>query len=365
MARTIKINPDRLVWARESVALSLEEMAKRVGVGVHIAEAWEDGVREPTFLQLTKLASTLLRTEAFFILPEDPEDEPSPAVSFRRFFDRTPSYAVLKEVEIAQARREDYLDLSSAIGEDIPLLPRDVLRAHAAKRTAHDIRNHLGVRSEDQVANGNLYHQHKLWIDAIESAGVLVFQCSNIGLEEFRGLAIDFDVAPVILLNGKDVVQARAFTLLHEFVHLWRGGNDFTLELDESDSAEERLSNQVAAELLMPQDLVDEHFSGDIGRLANKLGTSRLAMAYRLLELGHINRSEVRKVAGQSEKAKSSSGGNFYATNVRNVGRKYAHVVLEAMNLNVVSRHSAAELLRATKPGGLDKMYRALEGTRS
>jgi Zn-dependent peptidase ImmA (M78 family) len=55
------------------------------------------------------------------------------------------------------------------------------------------------------------------WRAAVERLGILVFQTSEIGLREMRGISIPHGPLPVSLLNSTDAPHGRIFTLLHEF----------------------------------------------------------------------------------------------------------------------------------------------------
>ena len=47
---------DRLKYARESLGLTMKEVEGRTGMGQSSLSAFENGVREPSFAHLTKLA---------------------------------------------------------------------------------------------------------------------------------------------------------------------------------------------------------------------------------------------------------------------------------------------------------------------
>ena len=48
------INPDVLVWARQTAGYSIEEAARKIGTSSAILEAWESGDKKPTLNQLRK-----------------------------------------------------------------------------------------------------------------------------------------------------------------------------------------------------------------------------------------------------------------------------------------------------------------------
>ena len=83
MSDPIPVNPDVLRWARDSMRLSLEEVAGRMNKRVSDIEAWERGDESPTYIQLERLAYDIYkRPVALFFFPDVP-DEDAVEQSFR------------------------------------------------------------------------------------------------------------------------------------------------------------------------------------------------------------------------------------------------------------------------------------------
>ena len=79
----IAVAPKILIWARESIGRNIEEVAKRLKVSENTVTSWESGQKNPTLLQLEKLAKTIYkRPLAAFFLPSPPT-EPAPPTDFR------------------------------------------------------------------------------------------------------------------------------------------------------------------------------------------------------------------------------------------------------------------------------------------
>src|SRR5690606_8944895 len=106
------------------------------------------------------------------------------------------------------------------------------------------------------------------FINQADDAGILVM-CSGVvqnnnyrklDVGEFRGFAMTDPLAPLVFINGADTKAAQMFTLAHELAHIW-AGQDALSDADasvESDHEAERWCNGVAAELLVPLELVTE-----------------------------------------------------------------------------------------------------------
>jgi transcriptional regulator with XRE-family HTH domain len=79
MARAENINPDILVWARESAGLSLEEAAERLGItsserssAVEKLEEIETGAKFPTRNQLMRISQVYRRPLITFYMKHPP-----------------------------------------------------------------------------------------------------------------------------------------------------------------------------------------------------------------------------------------------------------------------------------------------------
>ena len=166
------VNPDILVWARETAGLTLGGAVTKIGMrdahGVAAVDrlaALERGEKEPTRPVLVKMAQHYRRPLLAFYLAE-------PAKG-----------------------------LGNVLGGDITAA-----------------RYHEQPSPEDAFA---------LLRSQAEGSGVFVILKGDLGsyhtaiaVDAFRGFAIADDIAPFVVINDKDSIPAWSFTLLHELVHL-------------------------------------------------------------------------------------------------------------------------------------------------
>lgn len=255
------IKPALLVWARKSAGLDQAAVSAKLKAPLDKLKKWEAGEARPSIAQLRKLAEVYKRPLAVFYLADPPEDFQA-LHDFRRLSERplgSESYELRLEVRKAQYRREAALDIYAALGEKPPEFTAITSANSAPEPLAQSVRARLGIGLASQFAWHSEYDAFNGWKRAIEKLSVMIFQASDVDVEEMRGFSLALTPLPVIVLNIKDSVRARIFTLLHEFAHLMlREGGICDLGETPRDKSQaqkpEADANMVAGEVLVPRD---------------------------------------------------------------------------------------------------------------
>ncbi|GIV23771.1 MAG: hypothetical protein KatS3mg025_1430 [Bacteroidia bacterium] len=211
------------------------------------------------------------------------------------------------------------------------------------------------------------------WTDALrtlcqraEEAGILVVINSIVGnnthrklsVAEFRGFVLVDAYAPLVFLNGADSKAAQMFTLAHELAHVWLGYSaSFDLyELQPAHDAIEQACNRIAAEFLVPAQPFQEFWPEAKRRpkpfqaLARRFKVSAIVAARRALDLRLIAQEEFRAfyhdyIRREQRAAPSAEGGgDFYATQIPRLGRRFAEVVMQAVKEGSLLYHEAYRL---------------------
>lgn len=324
---------DLLVWARESAGFTQEELAKKIPVKTERLVSWESGVDKPTMGQLRKLAQAVKRPIAVFYLPEKPIDF-QPLKDFRLLPSTLHDWESPKlrfEIRQTEYRRELAIQLKELIGESVKNVPIQVNQTDKPWQVAQKIREYLSVSFEEQKQNTQPYEALAFWKKVIEKQDILVFQFSGVDIGESRGFSIGKFPLPVIAVNTKDTPRGRVFTILHELVHILLHETGIC-DLSESrqKAPEERrveiFCNQVAAEVLVPTELLSETElykqisieSGwddrALGALSQVFGASKETILRRLLSLNRVSEEYYktkRKEFLDQYEASVSKGGGF------------------------------------------------------
>lgn len=216
------VKPALLRWARETTGMNVDDAAPKIGVKPDRLRDWEEGRLRPSVPQLRNAARVYKRPFAVFFLSEPPP-QPEPPHDFRRFPDEeVPATSPALAFAMRRARRRHTVALE--LFDELEIAPRQ-LALHASieddpERVAARIRDWLGVSLEEQMRWRTEHAALNGWIAACEAHDILVFQTSDVSLDEMRGFSLSETLLPVVVLNAADLPRARAFTLLHEVAHL-------------------------------------------------------------------------------------------------------------------------------------------------
>jgi Zn-dependent peptidase ImmA (M78 family)/DNA-binding XRE family transcriptional regulator len=255
----VTVEPNILIWARESIGYDHDEAAKRVDVASETLSKWEHGEKKPTLVQLKKLAKLYKRPLAIFFLPSPPKEPPLPK-DFRSLPDnRLKPFSLKTRLAIRRARRLQSLatELSTISEHRFVTNIINITANESPEDAASSARKWLGVSIQEQLKWKNETHAFFEWKKAIESQGILVFQMP-MPIEETRGFSITDGDIPAIILNETDVQNAKIFSLFHELGHiLLNKGGLCDMEEDNFSSTEitqiEIFCNHFAGALLVPK----------------------------------------------------------------------------------------------------------------
>jgi Zn-dependent peptidase ImmA (M78 family)/transcriptional regulator with XRE-family HTH domain len=322
----IPINIEILKWARDAAGFSLIEAAERSKInpikqkgsrkaftpGERLA-IWESGEDTPSFRQLERIAKAYRRPILTFFLSNPPIEETS-LNDFRTVADRkilsSPELSALKRriellheniKNILQEEEQEPLSFVGKFTMDLP--PSDMAKE------IRKILNFLFIEQRRISSRASLLAElrkraHHCGIFVLFE-GDLGSHHSRIDPEEFRGMAICDEIAPLIVINKNDYKAAQLFTFIHEIGHILLGSSgisnfDSVSTLDHQFFEDkERYCNQVAAEFLVPSEILieiiprnEDEITSSIDYLSTYFKVSRLVIARRLYDLNAMNKDQ-------------------------------------------------------------------------
>jgi len=362
------VRPEVMRWARQSIGLSVADVALRLKKTVEEIESWETGGAFPSYPQLEKLAYQIYkRPLAVFFLPAPPE-EISPVREFRTLpTDDLQSLAADTHLHIRRAHAYQ-LALRELFGERNPgehciwkELP--ISRAHSVMEQAAAVRDYLGITLEEQVRWKEDGQALKKWRKAIEDKGIFIFK-ESFDQKDISGFCLVDSQFPVVYLNNSTTKTRQTFSLLHELAHLLLSVNGLSKfdqryieRLPDQEKQTERFCNAIAAEILIPSpdfQLQAKQFPADIERaseqqfsdLAARYGVSREAVLRRFLDQDRVTAAFYElKAKAWAAQQKKGAGGDWYASQNVYLSDRFAREVVSRHYKNQLSVEQAADLL--------------------
>ncbi len=376
-----KVNPEIIVWARETAGLSREQAAKKLGfqnssrsTATEKLAALENGDKEPSRPQLLKMEAQYRRPLLTFYLSRPPR-RGNRGADFRNFpkdnskSDEALLDSLVREVRARQsmvrAVLEDEAELLSFIGSH--------RLGDESEEVLESLRSLLGLDSKDYRAEPNADAGFRLLRKSAEKAGIFVLLKGDLGnyvtaldTSVFRGFSIADSIAPFVVINDHDARPAWSFTLLHETVHLLLGQTGVSGPF--GDSKLERFCNDVAGEFLLPArelDLAVLDDKGDyellleqVSALADQFNVSRTMVAYKaysarllshetFVRLGAAYRKEwsENRANDRERSSQRETGPNYYTVRRHRLGGRIVNLVRRLMAADALSTAKAARIL--------------------
>lgn len=333
-----KVFGQRLKTLREMRGLSQADLAEKMG-GTITPQAiykYEKGKMAPDSTVLILLAEVLETSPDAFLRPLGMRVE---GLAFRKqsglgVKKQKAVVTMVTEAVNRYAEIEDILGLDGVFDKSPFAMP--VSTFDDAKAVACRLREEWNL-GEDGIA--------KL-IPLLEEHHVRVIEIE--GEEKFDGLSGMAGAMPIVIVKKSDKTERKRFTALHELGHLVLNIPD-----DIEDKYREKLCNQFANEVLLPESVVRKRL-GDSGNkvlsmqelieLQKQFGISIDAIVYKLHEMGVLNDS---RFAAHFRK-KSNEAYKNYVEQSR-IGEEHSDrfecLVYKACAMQLVSLSKTIELL--------------------
>ncbi|MGC1119728.1 MAG: XRE family transcriptional regulator [Candidatus Methanofastidiosia archaeon] len=303
----VEVNPIVLKWLRESSGWKFEEVSKRLKTNIETVREFETGKKKPTLRQLKELSRIYKRPLAAFLLSEPEKEKPLPE-DYRMLpnregiFDKKTILALRK----ARSLQEISKELSSNIKYEIKPKIKEVALLDNPEIIAKEYREKFNLTEKKQKKFKDAYKLFNYLRDILEDMNILVFQFS-MPVEDARGFALADDFPTIIVVNMKDNINARLFSLMHEFAHILLG--ETVIDIPESSTTArnkiESWCNEFSSSFLLPKEIARTLFETEIKNLTDTKILNTLSRKYKvskgmllsnMYKLNYLSKSEYEEV---------------------------------------------------------------------
>lgn len=374
----VKIKPDVLKWTIESSGWDNDELAKKLNVSVRTLENWKTQNLGIEIKKLEKLSEYVKRPLAIFFLKTPPQE--SELTDYRKLpKDKTIKLTRTTITSIRNARYHQSVaqELMKIQGIDPkPKINAKITLQSSPEESAKTERKKLGFESEEillsKEAKKSVRDFYNVLRRKIESLNIFVFQ-GSMAIQEVRGLTLSEKFPRVIVINSKDVVQAKIFSLLHEYGHvlLRKDGMCIPQAMYTKNNSNgdvqiiENWCNRFAAAVLMPQkEFLEEYNKLEekekdvrkiINSLSNKFRASKQATIIRITTLtkNNVSSQEYQHILDELKdettknkpKKKTKGGPSAIDICISQKGRKFVSLVIESKRSKNINNSDVIDYL--------------------
>jgi Zn-dependent peptidase ImmA (M78 family)/DNA-binding XRE family transcriptional regulator len=371
MVKSLKVdvNPKVFKWLRESSGWSKEDIAKRLNTNIEIISAIEKGERQPTLRQLKDLAIAFKRPLASFLLSEPLKESPLPKdyrmlLDRKNVFDKKTIYTIRKARDLQEIGAELLININNSTKPDI----KKITITENPEKIALEFRDKFELDIEIQKKFKTSYEFFNNLRDIFEEMNILVFQFS-MPIEDARGFALTDELPNVIVINSGDTIEARLFSLMHEFGHILLG--ETVIDLPNisisTDHKIERWCNQFASEFLLPSKEARKVFESEgttltdsipLNRLSRKYKVSKSMLCYKMFNLKFITMDVYKEILNRYKPSdqelidsedtdKEKKGGGIPSDKkcLSEIGNKFVSIVANNYERNFITYTDALNFL--------------------
>lgn len=368
---SIKVNPEILKWVIDSAGWKEKDISKKLKVSQNVFDGWLKGELNPTLKQLEDLAKIVKRPLAVFFLPEAPKEKPLPK-DYRMLPEKTGEFDKKTILAIRRARRLQKIskELSENINANLNKLVSTVKQSEDSKKIAEKYREEFKFYADKQKKFKTPYEVFNFLRDTIEDKNIIIFQIS-MPIEDARGFTLVDDSPAIIVVNSRDQIEARIFTLMHEFGHALL--NESGVSMPENSlfvkdiESVEKWCNDFSSAFLLPETLAKLEFSQnkDVAKLSRAYKVSKAMLFYNMHKLNFITKEQYNafidkykpEISKQKEKAEKKGGFRPTADKqcLSERGQKFVSLVVNNVDKGFIT-HSDALGYLSIKAKNLDKV---------
>lgn len=360
----LKISPEVLRWARESISKSIDEVEKDTGIDKRRIRDLEQGYKNPSLPELKEMSKSYKRTIATLLLDKAPTEKGLPkdmrTVNSAELEDFHPS--TILAVRTARSLSKSFIQLRNELGI-IPIkFQYSATLSDSPKLKADFFREVLNLKALRSIENNNQFLDG--CIESVNSIGVAVFQLRLVQ-DGIRGFSlVDEEIPVIVIKRNNELPTSKTFTLFHEFAHILLNEGGICDMRHSSTYGIEKWCNAFAAEILMPEEefmsneiIKSKRNSKDLNwtkseliNLSNSFHVGPLSILRRLLENNLATEDFYREKHDLWNKpsfgrSKKAEGRNISKEMVKEKGRSYVSMAFKAYDQNRIDLKDLSDYL--------------------
>ena len=364
-----------LKWLIDSSGWSNDEIAKRLNTSTRNIQKIIEGKKKPTFRQLQELSGIFKRPIAAFLLSKPKAEKPKPK-DYRLLPDKVDKFDKKTLLVLRKTRRLQ--ELSRELSRNIKYETKTKLEKAKVidnpEKIAEKYRNIFELTLEKQRKFKTAYELFHYLRDVLEDMNIYVFQFS-MSVEDARGFVFVDDSPNVIVVNTKDNIEARLFSLMHEFGHILLGESVIDLP-DVASSSKDRIElwcNIFSASFLLPKPVANDIFIENkailtqrktLNYLSRKYKVSKAMLLLSMTKLDFIQKKDYENILNQfkpdlkKEKEKAAKGGGGVPSDrkaLAEMGNKFISLVANNYDREFITYTDALNYL-SIKSKNFDKV---------
>lgn len=369
------LNPEVLEWAVRRSGLSDEQVLKAFPK----YPRWLDGSWKPTVKQLRDFANKMhvnvselfastipnyaLQIADFRTVDDAPAHDPSPEL-----FDTIDAMLSRQDWMRGYFLHEGFAPIAFVGSYTNAPLTVDV-----KTRIVSDLHALLGLDDNWAASCRGVADALKMLKEHVEAVGISVVINGVVNdnthrvldVSEFRGFVLSDRIAPIIFINGRDTKSAQLFTLIHELCHLafFQTGVSNAPDDEDTDIVMERFCNSVAADFLVPTNVLVAHWEGgghdpytEVRAIACSCKVNFVVVARKAKDVRLITEdtyfSLYRRYKNETPKdiGSGKGGGNYFYNKQYKLGAVFSDAIRTAIHSDYLSYRDAYDLTGMSAP---------------
>ncbi len=363
----VDVKPEVLKWAIKTAGWEKRDLVAALKITESVYDGWLSGEIKPTIKQLELLSKKTKRPLAAFFLPKPPEEDPLPK-DYRMIPGKKGKFDKKTWLAIRKARylQEICSELSLNINKETTAKIKKAKITDNPKKVALHYRDQFNLTIEKQTKEfKDAYKLYNYLRDTLEDYNIFSFQIS-MPLEDARGFVLADKKPVIIVVNSKDSIEARIFTLMHEFGHVLLDKTAINLVDFNTTNKVEKWCNRFAAAFLLPTEIAKSIFSEKravltetktLNILSRKYKVSKAMLVYNMFNLNFINKKVYERFLERPrrEKKESPSGIPQDKKRFSELGNKFISLVADNLEKELITQSDALVYL-SIKLRNLDKL---------